>query len=322
MHLLDVRGLNVTFQSRQKQLRVVTNLSFHIGTGEVFGLVGESGCGKSVTAYSILGLLPQNASAAGDVVFQGKDLLKLDPAAMRALRGKEIAMVFQEPMTSLNPVLTIGYQIAEVLMAHLGMSKRDAMAMAVELMRSVRIPSPEVRVREYPHQMSGGMRQRIMIAMAIACKPALLIADEPTTALDVTIQAEILNLMKTLKDERHMSMLFITHDLGIVSEITERVGVMYAGRIVETASTRELLDTPRHPYTMGLLDSLPVARGRPLKPIQGTVPLPDSIPAGCTFSDRCRYVIEACRQEEPALLEVSPSHYARCIRTGEIAWQS
>jgi oligopeptide/dipeptide ABC transporter ATP-binding protein len=301
---------------------VISDLSFPIDAGEVSGLVGESGCGKSMTAYSIMGLLPQNASAEGEIVFKGRNLLALRPEAMRQVRGKEISMVFQEPMTSLNPVLTVGYQIAEVLMTHSGLPKKEAMNRAIELMNAVRIPSPQIRAREYPHQMSGGMRQRIMIAMAIACNPSLLIADEPTTALDVTIQAEILRLLNTLKDEHAMSILFITHDLGIISEITDRVGVMYAGRIVETARTREVLNGPRHPYTMGLLESLPVERGVPLKPIEGTVPAPDNLPAGCKFSDRCRFVIGECRKEEPALLEILPGHFARCIRTGDIQWRS
>lgn len=318
MTLLDIRGLDVGFRSSPFPFKVIFNLGFYINHGEVFGLVGESGCGKSMTAYSIMGLLPENAFASGEIMFKGKDLLRLNSEEMRRLRGKDISMIFQEPMTSLNPVLTVGYQIAEVLMTHYSTPKREALDKAVELMKAVRIPSAEIRAKEYPHQMSGGMRQRIMIAMAVACGPALLIADEPTTALDVTIQAEILKLINSLKDEHGMSVLFITHDLGIVSAITDRVGVMYAGRIVETAPTRKILNTPKHPYTMGLIDSLPTVRNRLLNPIKGNVPMPDNLPEGCKFSDRCEYVIHDCRKEEPGLIEVSPGHLSRCIRTGEI----
>ncbi|MGW8273179.1 MAG: ABC transporter ATP-binding protein [Thermodesulfovibrionales bacterium] len=322
MHLLEVRGLNISFISPHAHLRVVSDLGFHIGHGEVFGLVGESGCGKSITAYSIMGLLPDMARADGEIIFKGRDLLALHRGEMRRMRGKDISMIFQEPMTSLNPVLTVGYQIAEVLTTHAGMSRTEARDAAVALLRTVKIPSPELRVREYPHQMSGGMRQRIMIAMAIACKPALLIADEPTTALDVTIQAEILKLLRDLEAERRMSVLFISHDLAIISEITQRVGVMYGGRIVETGLTEEILRAPRHPYTKGLLDSLPVSRERPLTPIPGTVPSPAELPQGCKFSNRCRYVLEKCLAAEPELIGVGANHFSRCIRIGEIPWNS
>ena len=322
MHLLEVRGLNISFISPHGHLNVVSNLTFHIGYGEVFGLVGESGCGKSITAYSIMGLLPETARAEGEIVFKGRDLLSADRGEMRRMRGKDVAMIFQEPMTSLNPVLTVGYQIAEVLTTHADMSRTRARSAAVELLRTVKIPSPELRVKEYPHQMSGGMRQRIMIAMAIACKPSLLIADEPTTALDVTIQAEILRLLRDLQAERNMSVLFISHDLGIISEITQRMGVMYGGRIVETGLTEEILHAPRHPYTRGLLDSLPISREKALTPIPGTVPSPDQLPRGCKFSNRCRYAREQCQEAEPELIEVAPDHFARCIRIGEIPWNS
>ncbi len=320
--LLDTRGLSVHFSSDSGPVHVISNLNFGIDPGEVFCIVGESGCGKSMTAYSIMGLLPENARSSGEILFKGSDLLTLDDESYRNLRGKEISMIFQEPMTSLNPVLKVGYQIGEVLMTHYGTSKKEAISKAVELMNTVRIPSAEIRANEYPHQMSGGMRQRIMIAMAIACKPSLLIADEPTTALDVTIQSEILKLIRGLKDENNMSVLFITHDLGIVSEIADRVGVMYAGRIVETASTSEILKEPKHPYTMGLLNSLPAERGRPLIPIRGNVPRPDDLPSGCKFSDRCDHVIESCRAEEPVLKETLPGHFTRCIRAGEDLWRS
>jgi len=320
--LIDIRGLNLSFLSKKKSVAVISGLSFLIQPGEVYGLVGESGSGKSLTAFSIMGLLPPNAVVNGEILFKGRNLLSLDQDAMRDMRGNDISMIFQEPMTSLNPVLTIGYQVAEVLTTHRNLSKKEALERAIELLKLVKIPSPELRIREYPHQMSGGMRQRIMIAMAIACDPSLLIADEPTTALDVTIQAEILRLLDSLRREHEMSVLFITHDLGIIAEITDRVGVMYAGRIVETASTEEILERPRHPYTMGLLESLPVEKGTPLKPIRGTIPAPGRLPEGCVFSDRCTYVIEQCHEKEPDLVTVTEGHHARCIRSGEIVWNS
>jgi len=320
--LLTVRDLNIFFRSSAQPVNVVSNLNFDIGESEIFGLVGESGCGKSITALSILGILPQRAYAAGEVSFRGRDLLTTDSESIRRIRGNEISMIFQEPMTSLNPVLTIGYQVAEVLMTHKNMGKREAMDRAVELLRAVRIPSPELRIKEYPHQMSGGMRQRVMIAMAIACNPSLLIADEPTTALDVTIQAQILDLIQGLREERRMSILFITHDLGIISENAARVGIMYAGRIMELSDTVNIFGAPRHPYTLGLLDSLPREKGKTLTPIPGFVPRPQALPPGCKFSDRCRYVIEECRKAEPMLAEITPKHYARCIRAREISWNS
>jgi len=320
--LLTIKGLDISFGQRNKPLTVVSRLNFEIEEAEVFGLVGESGCGKSLTALSIVGILPRNASASGEIIFKGHNLLTLDHESMRRLRGKEISMVFQEPMTSLNPVLTIGYQVAEVLLTHMKLSRRDAMAATVELLKAVKIPSPEVRIKEYPHQMSGGMRQRVMIAMAIACRPSLLIADEPTTALDVTIQAQILDLLSSLKQERNMAMLLITHDLGIIAENAERAAVMYAGRVVESSRVTHLLNSPKHPYTIGLLESLPKTKGIPLKPIAGSVPKPDELPPGCKFSDRCPYVISGCREEEPALREIEPGQFTRCIRSEEIAWAS
>lgn len=322
MSLLKVKGLDISFGPKNKPIKVVSRLNFEIEEAEVFGLVGESGCGKSLTALSIMGILPQNAFAEGEIVFKGNNLLTLNHESMRRLRGKEISMVFQEPMTSLNPVLTIGYQISEVLLTHLNMSKRDAMASSIELLRSVKIPSPEIRIKEYPHQMSGGMRQRVMIAMAIACRPSLLIADEPTTALDVTIQAQILDLLRSLRQERNMAMLLITHDLGIIAENAERAAVMYAGRIVETSQVLNLLKSPKHPYTIGLLESLPKTKGVPLKPIAGSVPKPDELPPGCKFSDRCPYMIPECQKEEPGLREIASGQFARCIRSEEIVWVS
>ena len=346
MSLLDIKGLNISFKSSKGAIKVVCGLSFTIDEAEVFGLVGESGCGKSLTALSIMGILPQNALAEGEIIFKGNNLLTLDKESMRRLRGKKLSMIFQEPMTSLNPVLTVGYQVAEVLTTHLGLTKREAMANTIELFKAVKIPSPEIRIKEYPHQMSGGMRQRIMIAMAIACKPSLLIADEPTTALDVTIQAQILELLQRLREEMKMAVLLITHDLGIIAESAKRVAIMYAGRLMELVDVKELFYNPRHPYTIGLLESLPKEKGTPLMPIPGFVPEPYKLPPGCKFSDRCRFVIPACREEEPELRLIAPPlnsplgkggdrgvkggqrgitnsspHLVRCIRSEEIRWQ-
>ncbi len=312
--LLDVKNLSISFKSDYVALRVVSDISFDIGKAEVFGLVGESGSGKTMTALSILRILPVNAFAEGNILFKGRDLLTFDEAEMRRTRGKDLSIIFQEPMTSLNPVLTVGYQIAEALRAHFDISKSDAMSKTVELLRSVRIPSPEIRIRDYPHQLSGGMRQRVMIAMAIACNPALLIADEPTTALDVTIQAQILELLQGLRQEREMAVLLITHDLSIISEQAERVAVMYAGRIMELAPVENLFRNTLHPYTIGLLESLPDKKGVPLKPISGFVPSPDLYPEGCKFSDRCPSVSDACTVAEPELVEVYEGHFVRCRR--------
>ena len=312
--LLDVRNLSIAFKSDQRALRVVSDISFDIGKAEIFGLVGESGSGKSMTALSILRILPVNAFAEGNILFKDRDLLTLGEDEMRRTRGKDISIIFQEPMTSLNPVLTVGYQVAEALRAHFDISKSDAMGKAVDLLRSVRISSPETRIRDYPHQLSGGMRQRVMIAMAIACNPALLIADEPTTALDVTIQAQILDLLQGLREERDMAVLLITHDLSIIAEQAERVAVMYAGRIMELAPVEELFRNTLHPYTIGLLESLPDKKGVPLKPISGFVPSPDLYPEGCKFSDRCPSVSVACTAAEPELVEVSKGHFVRCVR--------
>ena len=322
MSLLEISNLNIFFKSSNSPIKVVSDLCFEIDEAEVFGLVGESGCGKSLTALSVMGILPQNSFAEGEIIFQGSNLLNLDKESMRRLRGKDIAMIFQEPMTSLNPVLTIGHQVAEVFTTHLGFSKKEAMASTVELLRAVKIPSPELRIREYPHQMSGGMRQRVMIAMAIACKPSLLIADEPTTALDVTIQAQILELLQRLKEEMKMAVLLITHDLGIIAENAQRVAIMYAGRLVEFLDVKELFHNPKHPYTIGLLDSLPKEKGAPLVPIPGVVPEPYKLPLGCKFSDRCRFVIPKCSEEEPELRHHSALHLVRCIRSEEIRWKS
>jgi oligopeptide/dipeptide ABC transporter ATP-binding protein len=270
-----------------------------------------------------MGILPSNLRPEGAIYFRDADLLKMNPGELRDLRGKEMSMIFQEPMTSLNPVLKVGYQIAEVITTHLKVSKKEAEARTVELLRAVRIPSPEVRMREYPHQMSGGMRQRIMMAAAIACSPALLIADEPTTALDVTIEAQLLELMRKLREEKNMAILLITHDLGVIAENAEVVGIMYAGRMVEVSSVKELFRVPMHPYTRGLLESLPREKSKPLKPIPGSVPRPDELPPGCKFSGRCPFAIPECEKEEPSLRDIrlegsSGPHLARCIRVEDI----
>lgn len=317
MGLIDIKNLSVSFRSADKPLEVVSGISFDISQGEVFGLVGESGSGKSMTALSILRILPDNAFTTGEILFRQKDLLSLPEDDMRSVRGRDISMIFQEPMTSLNPVLTIGYQIAEALLAHFDMPKKEAMNKAVELLKSVRMPSSEMRIRDYPHQLSGGMRQRVMIAMAIACNPSLLIADEPTTALDVTIQAQILDLLQGLRLEREMAVLLITHDLSIISEQADRVAVMYAGRIMELAAVGDLFNNTLHPYTRGLIKSLPDRKGIPLNPIPGFVPSPYQYPQGCKFSDRCDMAIDACRQAEPEMCEIASGHYVRCIRANE-----
>jgi oligopeptide/dipeptide ABC transporter ATP-binding protein len=319
--LLEIRSLSISFASGGEPVRVVNDVSFSIGEGSLFGLVGESGSGKSITALSIMGILPAGATASGNIFFRGRDLLGLSTAQMRSIRGKEISMVFQEPMTSLNPVLTVGYQIAEALLAHLPMSKKEASERAVELLEAVRIPLPELRMKDYPHQLSGGMRQRVMIAMAISCGPALLIADEPTTALDVTIEAQILELVDSLRRDRNMAVLLITHDLGTIAENAETVGVMYAGRVVELSPVEEIFSAPKHPYTIGLLESLPRRRGAALTPIPGAVPPPWGLPPGCKFSDRCRHMIPDCQKAEPELREITPRHFARCIRSEELDWK-
>ena len=322
MSLLEIDSLNIELSSSSGPVNVVSNLSLSINKGEIFGLAGESGCGKSLTALAIMGILPEIMSASGSIRFNDRQLIGLEESALRKLRGSEMAMIFQEPMTSLNPVLRVGYQIEEAVNTHLKVTKKEAKSITLGLLRSVHIPSPEVKVREYPHQLSGGMRQRVMIAMAIACSPTLLIADEPTTALDVTIEAQILSLLRELRDTKGMGMLLITHDLGVIAENAERVAIMYAGRIVEQAPVRRLFDAPAHPYTVGLLRSLPEARGEALKPIPGFVPKPGQLPAGCKFSDRCAYTIDECTRSEPALVPAdgTEGHITRCIRSSERPW--
>ena len=291
-------------------------MSFALEAGRTLGIVGESGCGKSVTALSIMGLLPQPPGrvAGGEILFEGRDLLKLDAAQLRELRGDRISMIFQEPMSSLNPAFTIGDQIAEVLLRHRKFSRKEAKNRAIEMLRRVRIPSPERRYDDYPHRLSGGMRQRAMIAMALACEPKLLIADEPTTALDVTIQAQILELMRSLREETGAAIILITHDLGVIAELADDVAVMYAGRIVEHASVGRLFAEPQHPYTVGLLGSVPrlhLEQDR-LAAIHGQVPGPFAAGAGCRFEPRCPFAMKKCRAEDPFLLNLHEGHEAAC----------
>jgi peptide/nickel transport system ATP-binding protein len=318
--LLEVEGLKTYFFTRDGVVRAVDGVSFTVARGETLAIVGESGCGKSVTSLSILRLIasPPGRTVAGRVLFEGRDLLELSEAEMRRVRGDAISMIFQEPMTSLNPVLTIGQQIAEVLVLHRGLSREAAGRRSVDMLRLVRMPEPERRVTQYPHQLSGGMRQRVMIAMALACEPRLLIADEPTTALDVTIQAQILDLMRELKERTGAAIVLITHDLGVVAEMAQRVVVMYAGRKVEEAAVAALFARPRHPYTRGLLDSIPKlgAAGhgtlRRLSEIAGTVPSLAEPIVGCAFAPRCVYATERCRNEYPPLEEKAPGHCVAC----------
>jgi oligopeptide/dipeptide ABC transporter ATP-binding protein len=321
--LLAVEDLRTHFFTADGVVRAVDGVSFEVGAGETLALVGESGSGKSVTALSILRLVPDPPGkiVSGRIRFRGRDLLSLASGPMRAVRGKEISMIFQEPMTSLNPVFTCGEQIVEAVVLHERVSRSEARTRAVELLRLVGIPAPEQRTREYPHQLSGGMRQRVMIAMALACRPALLIADEPTTALDVTIQAQILDLLGRLQEELGMAVLLITHDLGVVAETADRVAVMYAGQIVESCDSSAAFRRTRHPYTAGLLASLPRlgTRGTPLRVIPGQVPDAARLPAGCRFHPRCPVVIDRCRALEPPLAALESGHLARCWRAEEIA---
>jgi oligopeptide/dipeptide ABC transporter ATP-binding protein len=319
-NILEVKNLSTHFFTRAGEVRAVDGVSFSIKRGSTLALVGESGSGKSVTSLSIMRLImPPGKIVEGEIVFNGRDLRKLSNEEMRRMRGRDIAMIFQDPMSSLNPVYTVGDQIAEAIELHERLPRKKAWGRAVEMMRRVMIPSAERRAKDYPYQLSGGMRQRVMIAMALSCNPKLLIADEPTTALDVTIQAEILELLGGLKDDFDLTMLLITHDLGVVAEVADRVAVMYAGRIVEQAPAREMFYNARHPYTEGLLRSVPRLteegmRQRRLETIEGTVPSLLQLPRGCKFAPRCPYVIEECTEAEPALLEVNDLHLARCIR--------
>jgi peptide/nickel transport system ATP-binding protein len=316
--LLEVKELRTYFAADQGEFKAVDGISFSLDRGRTLGIVGESGCGKSVTSLTIMGLVPQPPGriAGGQVLFDGTDLLQLDRTQMSELRGNRLSMIFQEPMTSLNPVFTIGDQIIEGIRRHRKIGQAEARDRAIEMLRRVRIPSPERRIDEYPHKLSGGMRQRVMIAMALACDPQLLIADEPTTALDVTIQAQILELMRALRDELGTAIILITHDLGVIAELAQDVVVMYAGRIVEQVDVAGLFDDPQHPYTVGLLGSIPKLHETQerLAAIEGIVPNPTAMPQGCKFNPRCPFAIDKCRTEEPPLMEVKPGHRAACWR--------
>ncbi len=321
--LLCVKGLHTYFYTYDGVVKAVDGVDFSIRTGETLGLVGESGCGKSVTALSILRLIqePPGRIVKGRILFEDQDLLEFSPDQIREIRGNRISMIFQEPMTSLNPVFAIGGQIAESIRLHQKVSRREAMDQAVEMLKKVAIPDPEKRIKEYPHQLSGGMRQRVMIASALSCNPKILIADEPTTALDVTIQAQILNLMNNLKQDFGASVLLITHDLGVIAEMAQSVAVMYTGKIVEYADVVELFTNPKHPYTLGLMDSIPrmdvpVAEDKMLSTIPGVVPSLLDLPKGCAFRARCPQVNDRCSQETPELSDVGSGHLVRCWSIG------
>jgi len=318
--LLNIEDLSVHFHTPEGVCRAVENVGFNLFPGETLGLVGESGCGKSVTSLSILGLIPSPPGriSSGRILFQGRNLLDLNDEELRKIRGRDISMIFQEPMTSLNPVLPIGRQVSEPLMVHKNMSRREAYEEAAVWLEYVKIPAARMRLNDYPHQLSGGMRQRVMIAMAMVCRPKLLIADEPTTALDVTIQSQILSLMLMLKEELDMSVLLITHDLGVVSQMAKRVVVMYAGQVVEEARVEDLFDQPFHPYTQGLLKSMPrlgnriAGQTKRLYEISGTVPPLTEIIEGCKFADRCLHVFNLCREKQPALFSIQDGQQVRC----------
>jgi oligopeptide transport system ATP-binding protein len=315
--LLNVQGLETQFLTPEGVIHAVNGISFSLKEGEVLGVVGESGCGKSVSMLSLLRLIPQPPGkiVGGKALFQGRDLLSVSEEEIRAIRGSKIAMVFQDPMTSLNPVLTIGKQLTEPLLIHMGMSKEEARKRVVDLLNLVGLPEAGMRLDDYPHQFSGGMRQRVMIAMALTCNPQILVADEPTTALDVTIQAQIVELVKRLRDEIGMSIIWITHDLGIVAGLTKRVNVMYAGFIIEEADVKTLYANPQHPYTLGLLGSLPRLnddRHARLTSIPGLPPVLISKPTSCPFLPRCRYAIDRCKVENPTLVEVGTNHRVAC----------
>jgi len=319
-HLLEVNNLKTYFPTRSGLVKSVDDVSFHIGEGELLGLVGESGCGKSITALSVMGLIAAPGKiVGGSIKFKGEELTTAPPNRMREIRGNDIAMIFQDPMTSLNPVYTVGEQIAEALRLHRRLDKKQAWTAAIEAMKEVAIPSPERRASDYPHQLSGGMRQRVMIAMALACDPELLIADEPTTALDVTIQAQILELLDNLRQTRKLAVLLITHDLGVVAEVADRVCVMYTGKIVEQSEVEEIFANPKHPYTQGLLRSVPklsvaeIAHPSRLLTIEGTVPSPAALPDGCHFAPRCPHRMQRCTSGEIPLYQLENGAQVRCV---------
>jgi oligopeptide/dipeptide ABC transporter ATP-binding protein len=319
-NLLDIQNLKTYFFVRGQVAKAVDDVNLTIQAAQTLGLVGESGCGKSVTAHSIIRLIsdPPGKIMGGKILFEGDDLLEYSENRMRKIRGNRISMIFQEPMTSLNPVFTVGDQVAEVIRLHQGLSRKDTRERVIKMFQMVGIPAPETRLSDYPHQMSGGMRQRVMIAMALACSPKLMIADEPTTALDVTIQAQILDLMNTLKEETGAAILFITHDLGVIAEMAQHVAVMYAGKRVEFTDVNTLFSNPKHPYTIALLESIPIlgrktADGK-LRTISGIVPSLFNLPSGCLFSDRCPDVFDDCRRIEPQMVKVGSNHIARCLK--------
>lgn len=322
-HLLEIDGLSTYFDTIGGTVRSVNGVSYHVDAGETLGVVGESGCGKSVTAMSVMRLIPTPPGrfATGSIRYKGVDLLHLPEKEMRKIRGNRISMIFQDPMSSLNPVMTVGSQIVETIMVHQKLDKKAAWARATEMLRLVQIAEPERRIREYPHQLSGGMRQRVMIALALACNPEVLIADEPTTALDVTIQAQIMELLKSLQRQMGMGIVMITHDLGVVAETCDRVVVMYAGRKVEEASTAELFAKPLHPYTRALMASMPAlnSQGDRLTEIKGMVPPSNELMHGCAFASRCAYAIERCRREQPVLSQARSAHQVACLRWEDVA---
>jgi peptide/nickel transport system ATP-binding protein/oligopeptide transport system ATP-binding protein len=319
-NLLDIKNLRTYFYVRGFVAKAVDNVSLAIKAGETLGLVGESGCGKSVTAHSIIRLIPDPPGKieSGDIIFDNQDLLKLSKAQMRKIRGNRISMIFQEPMTSLNPVFSVGDQVGEVIRLHQKLSRGATRERVIEMFQLVGIPAAEKRLADYPHQMSGGMRQRVMIAMALACNPRLMIADEPTTALDVTIQAQILDLMNKLKDETGAAILFITHDLGVIAEMAQNVAVMYAGKVMEYSDVKTIFANPQNPYTIGLLQSIPVlgreSKQHRLQTISGVVPSLLDLPSGCLYNDRCPDVFEDCRRVEPEMYQSAKNHYVRCLK--------
>ena len=321
--LLEVKNLKTHFFTMEGVVKAVDGVSYELNEGETLGLVGESGCGKSVSALSVMRLIPDPPGKIidGEILLDGEDILKIDMEGMREVRGAKIAMVFQEPMTSLNPVLTVERQITETLQLHMGMSKLESQRESVNLLTRVGIPDPEIRIKQYPHQFSGGMRQRVMIAMALSCNPRLIIADEPTTALDVTIQAQILDLMKSLTTELGVALIVITHNLGVVARYADRVNIMYAGKVIERGEAREIYANPRHPYTVGLLRSVPrldLPRRAKLDPIEGQPPDLINLPPGCAFRERCRFAVEKCATDTPELVETSDGHLSACFRADEL----
>jgi peptide/nickel transport system ATP-binding protein/oligopeptide transport system ATP-binding protein len=323
-NILEIKNLRLSFGSDEERVEVLSGVSISIPETKIVGVVGESGCGKTVTALSVMRLIPEPPGRIddGEVVFDGANLLKFSERDIRAIRGNRISMIFQEPLSSLNPVFSVGEQIGEAIRTHLRVSKKEERERVIELLRLVGIPSPESRMKSYPHELSGGMCQRVMIAMALSCNPELLIADEPTTALDVTIQAGILELINELREKIGMSVFLITHDLGIVAEVADEVYVMYAGKIVEHASTENLFESPRHPYTVGLMNSIPSLhkRGEKLRAIPGIIPSPKDFPKGCRFQDRCPLVIDKCRFSEPPLIGVD-GHLSACFRADEVTFE-